>query len=154
MNQSTFAESRELVLLYDGLCGFCDGTVQFVIAHDKKGTMKFAPLQGSYAEELLTRHPELAHVDSLILVRPANGTGNANTSMRATESVLVRSAAVIALGNYLGGAWRLWSALLWLMPSLLRDAAYNAFARRRFRLFGKRESCRIPSGKQRARFLE
>src|SRR6185436_14356621 len=56
------------VLLYDGLCGFCNGTVQFVLARDRRGVMRFATLQGEFARGIVARHPELAGVDSLILV--------------------------------------------------------------------------------------
>ena len=136
---------RESVLLYDGLCGFCDGTVQFILARDRAGTLKFAALQGDFARSLLQRHPELALLDSLMLSLSATAATG--------ETVLVRSAAVIAIGQYLGGVWRIASALLRLVPAFIRDAAYDAIARRRFRLFGARDSCRLPSAAQRDRFL-
>lgn len=136
----------ESVLLYDGLCGFCDATVQFILARDTTSSMKFAPLQGEYARSLLARHSELASVDSLMLVLPAHEG--------AVETVLVRSAAVIAIGRYLGGAWRFLSALLRLLPVSVRDLAYDALARRRFRLIGRRDSCRIPSVAQHERFID
>ncbi|MBC8086173.1 MAG: DUF393 domain-containing protein [Phycisphaerae bacterium] len=134
------------VLLYDGLCGFCDRTVQFILARDKRGGMKFAPLQGEYARDLLARHPNLATVDSLMLVTPAaNGTG---------EHVVLRSAAVVAIGRYLGGPWRLFSTLLQWVPTALRDLAYDGIARRRLRIFGRRDACRILTPAERIRFID
>ena len=56
------------VLLYDGLCGFCDGTVQFILKHDRRGLLRFATLQGDFARGVIDRHPELGGIDSLVLV--------------------------------------------------------------------------------------
>ena len=131
------------VLLYDGVCGFCDATVQFIIARDRRGTMCFAPLQNQFAAQVLGRHPELAGVDSLILVeRDAAGA----------ERVSARSEAVIRIGEYLG---RGWGAARWMriVPRFLRDAGYDLFARFRYRVFGRMDSCPIPSKEVRARFI-
>jgi predicted DCC family thiol-disulfide oxidoreductase YuxK len=136
----------EQVLLYDGLCGFCEGTVQFILARDRMGTLKFAPLQGRFAANLLREHPELAGIDSLMLVR----TGGSHSE----TTVLLRSAAAVAIGQYLGGIWRVLSAFVRVLPVSVRDAAYDAFARRRIRWFGQRDVCRIPTGVERGRFLE
>jgi predicted DCC family thiol-disulfide oxidoreductase YuxK len=138
------AAEPELVLLYDGLCGFCDGAVQFILARDPRGAMKFAPLQGDFARGVLARHTALAGLDSLVLVRRRPD---------GTEHVLVESAAVVAIGHYLGGVWGVLGALLRLVPPFLRNAGYGAFARMRYRVFGKFDACPLPSAEQRARFL-
>ena len=132
------------VLLYDGLCGFCNGTVQFVLPRDRSRRIHFAPLQGEYAHEVLARHPELAAVDSLILVEPHENGG---------ERVSVRSDSVLRLAPYLGGPWRL-GTVLRIVPRSLRDWAYDLFARNRYRLFGRYESCPLPTPEQRGRFLD
>ena len=135
----------EQILLYDGLCNFCDDTVQFILERDRTGTLTFAPLQGDFASGLMSRHPELAAIDSLMLVRrSANGD----------EVVLVRSAAALAIAHYLGGVWRIAGLLARVLPTSMRDAAYSAFARRRIRWFGRREACRIASPAERARFID
>src|SRR5688572_32991168 len=103
---------RELVLLYDGLCGFCDATVQFILKHDRRGSMQFAPLQGDFARGLLARHPALAAIDSLVLIEQ---------DARGAERVSVRSEAVLRIADYLGGAWRV-ARLLKVVPRSLRDA--------------------------------
>ncbi len=72
----------------------------------------------------------------------------------AIETVLVRSAAVVSVGQYLGGVWRVLSVLLRFLPLSVRDYAYDVFARRRFQWFGRRESCRIPSAAERERFID
>jgi predicted DCC family thiol-disulfide oxidoreductase YuxK len=134
-----------LVLLYDGLCGFCNGTVQLVLKHDRQGTMRFAALQGEFARHVIARHPELAGVDSLILVERDPSTGE--------EKVSARSAGALRMARYLGGPWTLARALA-IVPPFLRDWAYDLFARFRYRLFGRYDRCPVPSPEQRARFID
>jgi predicted DCC family thiol-disulfide oxidoreductase YuxK len=131
------------VLLYDGLCGFCDRTVQYVLKRDAGGTMRFAPIQGEYARAVLERHPELRSVDSLILV-DEEGSG--------TDGPLVRTDAVLGIAHYLGWPWKA-AQLLGLVPRFLRDGAYDLFARHRYRLFGRRDSCPVPDAAVRGRFI-
>src|SRR6478736_8898627 len=111
------------VLLYDGLCGFCDGTVQFILEHDRRGTLRFATLQGDFARDVIARHPEVAGVDSLVLVEPDFGSGR--------ENVYVRSEGALRVARYLGGGWHLARAVA-IVPRFLRDRAYDAFARIRY----------------------
>ena len=133
------------VLLYDGLCGFCDGTVQFILKHDRRGTLRFATLQGDFARDVIARHPELAGVDSLVLVEPDPASGN--------ERVYVRSDGALHVARYLGGAWKLARATA-IVPRFLRDLAYDGFARIRYRVFGRYDACPIPTPEQRARFID
>ncbi|MGH7471599.1 MAG: thiol-disulfide oxidoreductase DCC family protein [Longimicrobiales bacterium] len=134
---------RHSVLLYDGVCGFCNRTVQFVLARDRSGHMRFAPLQGEFAAALFVRHPELRAVDSLILVE---------TDDHQQERISVRSTAILRIAEYLGGGWQL-ARMFGVVPRALRDAAYDAFARSRYRLFGRYDSCPLPAPGVRARFL-
>jgi predicted DCC family thiol-disulfide oxidoreductase YuxK len=133
------------VLLYDGLCGFCDGTVQFILKHDRRGTLRFATLQGEFARGVIARHPELQGVDSLVLVEPADDS--------TSERVSVRSAGALRLARYLGGPWHIARAVA-IVPRFVRDWAYDGFARIRYRVFGRYDSCPIPSPAQRARFID
>lgn len=133
------------VLLYDGLCGFCDWTVQFVLRRDRRGSMRFATLQGEFARQVIARHPELAGVDSLILVERDSATGQ--------ERVSARSIGALRVARYLGGAWRL-TQVLYVLPRFLRDWAYDVFARHRYRVFGRYDTCPLPSPEHRARFLD
>jgi predicted DCC family thiol-disulfide oxidoreductase YuxK len=132
------------VLLYDGVCGFCDGAVQFILRHDRRGTLRFATLQGDFARGVIDRHPELDGVDSLVLVeRDASGV----------EQVHVRSNGALRVAGYLGGAWHL-ARVTAIVPRFIRDAVYDGFARIRYRVFGRHDSCPIPSPEQRARFVD
>ena len=146
---SDAAVSHGPVLLYDGLCGFCDGTVQFILKHDRHGTLRFATLQGEYARGVMARHPELANVDSLVLVEPDASRGGE----RVSERVSIRSTGALRLARYLGGAWHL-TRVVGIVPRVVRDWGYDAFARIRYRVFGRYDSCPIPTPEQRARFID
>jgi predicted DCC family thiol-disulfide oxidoreductase YuxK len=138
-------KAQSPVLLYDGLCGFCDSTVQFILKHDRRGALKFATLQGDFARGVIARHPELAGVDSLVLVERDAASGR--------EKVYVRSDGALQVARYLGGAWNLARAVA-IVPRFLRDSAYDGFARIRYRVFGRYDSCPIPTPEHRARFID
>jgi len=131
-----------VVLLYDGLCGFCNGTVRFILARDRAGTMQFAALQGDFAKGVLSRRPEVQGADSLILVEHEGTRG---------EVVSVRSEAVLRVASYLGAGWR-FVVVVRVLPRVLRDALYDAFARFRYRLFGRYDACPVPEPSVRERF--
>jgi predicted DCC family thiol-disulfide oxidoreductase YuxK len=133
------------VLLYDGVCGFCNKTVQMILARDRKGTMRFAALQSDYGRRVVERHTELRGVDSVVYVENTEGCG---------ERVYVRSDAALRVLKYLGGAWKLLMFLGRVLPKTVRDFFYDLFARNRYRLFGKYESCMLPPPEVRSRFLD
>ena len=131
------------VVLYDGLCGFCDVSVQWLLTHDRDGLFRFAPLQGESAAAILARHPEIPPgVDSILLVE----------GERASERVTWYSGAIFRICARLPGPWRALSWFGWL-PSALTDLGYRLFARYRYLVWGRKDSCRIPSPGERARFL-
>ena len=137
--------SSHPVLLYDGLCGFCNKSVQLILRHDKRKTMYFAALQSEYGQSILTRHPELASIDSLVFVEPLD--------FAYLERVFVRSNAALHIARYLGGVWKL-ALAGYLVPRRLRDYLYDQFAKRRYRWFGKYDSCLQPPPGVRERFLD
>jgi predicted DCC family thiol-disulfide oxidoreductase YuxK len=132
------------VLLYDGVCGFCNKTVQMILDHDRKGTMRFAALQSDYGRGVVERHAELSSIDSVVYVENSRDGG---------ERVYVRSDAALRVLKYLGGAWRLLLAG-YVLPKPVRDFFYDLFARNRYRLFGKYDSCMLPPAEVRSRFLD
>lgn len=133
------------VLLYDGVCGFCNACVRTILRHDRRGTLRFAALQSEYGRAAIARHPVLQDVDSLVLLETSPDTGE--------EAVSVRSTAVFRLAAYLGGFWRL-LLIARIVPEPARDVCYDLFARFRYRLFGKYDQCLIPSPDVRSRFLD
>ena len=133
------------VLLYDGACGFCSATVRFVLRHDRRTTLRFAPLQGRYAAGVVARHADLADIDSLLWIEtPAEG---------GPEQVFVRSAAALRVAAYLAGVWRL-ALVAWLAPRSIRDGLYDVVARHRHQLFTPAATCYVPPPEVRARFLD
>jgi predicted DCC family thiol-disulfide oxidoreductase YuxK len=132
------------VLLYDGVCGFCNKAVQTILRHDRHGRMRFAALQSDYGKSIVTRHPELQNVDSLIYVENPSTTA---------ERVFVRSMGALRVAAYLGGAWKL-LLIFRIVPRPVRDFFYDLFARYRYKLFGKHDMCLLPSPDVRARFLD
>ncbi|HZM26362.1 MAG TPA: DCC1-like thiol-disulfide oxidoreductase family protein [Gemmatimonadales bacterium] len=127
-----------MLIYYDGLCGLCDRFVRFVVARDRRGRYRFAPLQGTTARTRLPELPDPAALTTVVLEDHGR--------------FRVRSDAALAVVAGLGGAWRA-AALLRVIPRRLRDAVYDWIARHRFRWFGRREECRIPGPDQRERFL-
>ena len=132
------------VLLYDGECGFCNKGVQHILKHDKQNTMFFAALQSDYGKSILTRHPELKGVDSLVFVEPLD--------FAYLEQAFVRSEAALRVARYLGWPWKL-ALVGYMIPRSVRDYLYDQFARRRYRWFGKYDACLLPAPEVRARFL-
>lgn len=134
---------RGRLVLYDGECGFCDRLVQWLLARDPSGRFQFAPLQGPTARVILARHPELpSGLDSLVYV---TGEGEA-------ERVSWESRGAFLICRDLGYPW---AAVAWLrvLPRFLTDLGYRLFARVRYKLFGRLDTCRVPSPGERARFL-
>lgn len=135
---------KKYILLYDGVCGFCNGTVQLIIKHDRRKTMQFAALQSSYAASLMERSPYLKTIDSLILI------DHSDTSQ---EVIHIRSNGALIVAQYLGGWWTLF-LIARIIPTPLRDYVYDLFARYRYRFFGKYDSCLLPPPEVRSRFID
>ena len=135
------------LLLYDGTCGFCASSVQWVLRRDRRRTLRFAALQGETARPILARHPELASVDSVVWVE------GSPEALEARESVRVRSDAAVAVGMYLGGGWSVAAQLAALIPIAVRDWGYDLIARHRHKLTRNGPECLLPTPEERARFL-
>jgi predicted DCC family thiol-disulfide oxidoreductase YuxK len=131
------------VLLYDGVCGFCNKSVQLILDHDRRGELRFAALQSDYGQAVIERHPELRGVDSVVFVEQQGGG----------ERIYTRSDAALKVAAYLGGFWRLFLAAR-VLPRSFRDYCYDLFARHRYRFFGKYDTCMLPPPEVRSRFLD
>ena len=134
------------VLLYDGECGLCQFTVRWLLRHDPGGRLLFAAQRTAVADTVFQRHSfDSAMVNSAVLV-----SGFATPE----EELAVRSDAILGALRVLGGGWAVLASVARIVPRPLRDAAYRWLARNRIRLFGKAESCAVPTPAERARFLE
>lgn len=127
-----------MLVYFDGLCGLCDRFVRFVVARDRRGRYRFAPLQGTTARSRLPSH--------------LNPEASQTVILEDAGRFRVRSDAALRVVAGLGGAWRA-AALLLVIPRPLRDAVYDWIARHRFRWFGRRQECRVPGPDERERFL-
>jgi len=138
--RTEFAPLPPRLLLYDGVCGLCAKGVQFFVRHDRDGLLRYAPLQGETAARLKEIHPEIPRgIDSLVLVEDGK--------------VYLRSRAILRTLAHLPAPWR-WFSRLAIVPPFLADPLYNLMAAVRYRIWGKHDSCRIPSPEEASRFLD
>jgi predicted DCC family thiol-disulfide oxidoreductase YuxK len=127
------------VILFDGVCNFCNGSVNFIIDRDPDAYFKFAPLQSEIGEKLLRENGvDKAQTDSVILIEDGK--------------VYTHSTAALRIAGRLRGKWSLFKHLA-IVPSFIRDGFYKLFAKYRYKMFGKQEACMLPTPEVRARFL-
>jgi predicted DCC family thiol-disulfide oxidoreductase YuxK len=134
------------ILLYDGICGLCNRFVQFILRRDRNAIFRFASLQSPPAARILDRHsvnPTVLDTVYVVLNREL-----------PNETLLSRSDALIFVLKQLKGIWRVAASFLQLLPKFLRDRAYNAVARHRYRIFGRTDVCPLPREADRSRFLD
>ena len=128
------------VVLFDGVCNLCNGFVQFVLPRDPEGKYRFASLQSDVGRELLAEHDlPTDELESIVLIEDGEA--------------YVKSAAVIRIATGLGGAYRLLAPFRFV-PRAVRDRVYDFVADNRYRWFGRKDRCMIPSGDAESRFLE
>jgi predicted DCC family thiol-disulfide oxidoreductase YuxK len=139
------------ILLYDGVCGLCNRFVQFILRRDRNAMFRFAPLQSDFASAILARHNlNPSALDTVyVVVNPDSQNPN-----EEKEHLLSRSDAAHFVLKQLGNPWRSAAFLLQLLPKFLCDSTYNAIARRRYRIFGRHDTCPIPNAQDRSRFLD
>ncbi len=135
------APGEPAIVLFDGVCNFCSEGVRFLAPRDPAGRLHYAALQSEAGRRLQRRFGlDPADLDTVVLVEG--------------DRCHLKSGAIVRVLRRLRGAWPLLAALLWLVPSPLRDAAYVRFARNRYRWFGKSDACLVPTPELRARFLD
>jgi predicted DCC family thiol-disulfide oxidoreductase YuxK len=140
------------IVLYDGVCGLCNRTVQFVLKYDREGFLRFASLQSSLAAQILARHGKDA--SDLDTVYAVLNFDPATTDKNNGEELLERSSAVLYILRRLGGVWGTTGGMLRLIPRPIRDWGYGIVARIRYRVFGKYDMCPTPTAETRDRFLD
>ena len=126
------------VILFDGVCNFCNSTVNFIIDNDPNRYFKFAASQSVEGQALLVKYDIWqTDIDTIILIED--------------EKVYTRSTAVLKISSKLSG----WTSILHdfiIIPEFIRDSLYDLFAKFRYKIFGKREVCRVPTPEERSRF--
>jgi predicted DCC family thiol-disulfide oxidoreductase YuxK len=136
-------EGRAL-LLYDGVCALCNGVVKFLMKRDRMDRFRYAPLQSELGREMLARFGILEFPDGVMLIVNA---------LTAEERLYQRSDAVAACLRLLDGPWRGVGRAVGLIPRWLREWGYGVVARFRYRVFGRYDTCPVPSPEERGRLL-
>ena len=128
------------LILFDGYCNLCSGTVQFILKHDRKAKFRFASLQSEYGKSLLQKHQ-----------LPTDSFG---TFVLVEEDIVfTKSTAALRIVKSLTGMWPLLYVAI-IIPRFLRDAIYNLVARNRYKWFGRRDSCWLPKNEWKERFMD
>lgn len=132
-------ETSKNILLFDGVCNLCNGLVLFIIKRDPAGKFKFASLQSETGQQWLTRIGLVKNeFESFIFIQD--------------DKYYLKSTAALKMLRQLGGVWKLLYVFI-LVPRPIRDFFYDLIARSRYRIFGKRDVCMIPTPELRERFL-
>jgi predicted DCC family thiol-disulfide oxidoreductase YuxK len=134
------------LILYDGVCGLCDRWVQLVLARDRADQFRFATLQGTLGSDRVRRYGrDTRDLDTVYVVTDYG---------QPAEALLWRGAAALFVLRRLGGLWSVVGRLGALFPVRIADRVYDFIARRRYRWFGRFDSCRVPAAGERAKFLD
>ena len=128
------------IILFDGVCNFCNAGVSFIIRQDKKNIFRFAALQSKAGQQLLEKYnlPQ-KKFDSFILIDKGKA--------------YYRSTAGFKIYGKLPWYWK-WTQIFWIVPKFIRDGVYDFIARNRYKWFGRKEECMIPTPDVRNRFLD
>ena len=126
------------VILFDGVCNFCNRSINILIRSDKKKIFRFALLQSEKGKELLEKYRLSLRHDSFVLIYKGKA--------------YQRSSASLIVFSLMQWYWQ-WTQIFWLVPRFIRDGAYNIIARNRYRWFGKKDQCVVPGPDIISRFL-
>jgi len=133
-------EVSKKIILFDGVCNLCNSSIQFVIKRDKDDVFRYAALQSEIGQELISeRGLDTSTTDSIILIEP-------------TVAYYTKSDAALQIGSHLKGC-RTISKVLNLIPRVLRNIVYDFVARYRYRWYGKKDECMVPTPELKAKFL-
>ena len=127
------------IVLFDGVCNFCASSIQFIIKHDKTNSLQFASLQSAIAQQLLSDYKMSKSLDGVVFVED--------------NKAYFKSAAAFRIARYFGGFWKILNVFS-ILPLFVTDFFYDIIANNRYKWFGKKETCMIPSPEIRNRFLE
>jgi predicted DCC family thiol-disulfide oxidoreductase YuxK len=140
---STFDKlyNNKKIVLFDGVCNFCNSSILKIIKNDKKDVFLFASLQSEIGKQL-TNHFKIDtnKIDSIILIE-------------SETNFYIKSTAALKIINHFDGLWNLFK-ISWILPTSFRDLFYNYIAKNRYKWFGKKESCMIPTQRIKSKFIE
>jgi predicted DCC family thiol-disulfide oxidoreductase YuxK len=129
------------IVFFDGVCNLCEGTVQFLLKRNKKKNLMFASLQSNSGQQMLNHfNLPLNNFNSFVFVE--NG------------KLYQRSTGALRVTRYLGGLWPLLYYMFIIVPPFIRNAVYNLVARNRYKWFGEKNECWLPTPDLKKRFLD
>jgi len=129
------------LILFDGICNLCNSSVNYVIKHDKNNVFMFAPLQSDVGQQIISKHHiDTKKTDSILLYSEENG-------------IDYKSTAALKIAFHLGFPNRLLS-VFFIIPTFIRNWGYDYIAKNRYKWYGKKESCMIPTAALKSKFLE
>ncbi|MFA7555159.1 MAG: DCC1-like thiol-disulfide oxidoreductase family protein [Spongiibacteraceae bacterium] len=132
--------NNRYIVIFDGVCNFCNGAVNFIIKRDPEGLFAFTPMQSELAKELMLRYAiNNVSVDTIVLIK--------------NDQCFVFSSAALEIAKDLTGYWYMFNVFK-VIPSFVRDLIYKLFARNRYRLFGRQDTCIVPNEDVRSRFID
>jgi len=136
-----FIPNDKKLILFDGVCNLCNASVQFIINHDKQNKFLFAPLESKIGQDILqTFKIDPKKTDSIVLYDPKEG-------------ISVRSSAALTISKYLGFPVNA-MIIFYVIPPFIRNAVYDFIAENRYKWYGKKDACMIPTPELKAKFLE
>lgn len=131
--------SHKSVIFFDGVCNLCNASIDFIIKRDHKNRFLVGALQDEYSQKILSNHQvKEGYLDSLVLLE--------------SGSIYYKSTAALKISRNLSGLWPIFYPLIFL-PAGLRDLIYDWIGKNRYRWFGKKNTCRLPSAEEKAKFL-
>ena len=132
--------ATQTIVVFDGVCNLCNSAVNFLIDHDRTGTLLFTSFQSPTGLRLLAEHGITTAPETIYVIH--------------ANMLYCESAAVLVLAKFLQPWWLRFCAYAgYILPRFIRDALYRVVARNRYRWFGKRDTCRLPTAEEYSRFL-
>ena len=130
---------KQPLILFDGICNLCTASVQFIIKRDPRAKFSFASLQSQVGQTIMKKYEQdISALSTILLIRD--------------QKVYSRSSAVLHIARELRGAWPLLYGFI-IVPKFIRDAVYELIAQNRYKWFGRRKDCMVPTAEHKARFV-
>jgi predicted DCC family thiol-disulfide oxidoreductase YuxK len=135
-----FLKNGKKIILFDGVCNFCNTSVLKVIKHDKKNVFLFTSLQSEIGKQIIDHfNIDTSKIDSIILIE-------------SESQYAIKSTAALKILNQFNGIWKLMQ-IFWIIPTFIRNSMYNYIAKNRYKWFGKKDECMIPTDEIKSKFI-
>ena len=128
------------LVVFDGICNLCNSSVNYIIKHDHKNRLKYTPIQSEHGKSEFKKHKiDTTVIDSIVLIE--------------NDKYYVKSKAIMLIARHMGGVYYMLYLFMKIIPTFIEDAIYDIIAKNRYKWFGKKESCIIPSDEVKSKFI-